>query len=85
MINRLLVSNVNLYLRDNTGASEWVDFSGARFAAAARVDSLGDVVRYDRNGADVLSAEARVQGSPFTIVAETPRSGAMARWTLPSC
>jgi signal transduction histidine kinase len=83
LINRFLVSNVNLYLRNRTGSAAWVDFAGNRVLAPTNVDSVGDVVHYERNGEDMLASEADVPGSPYTVVAETPRAGAMARVSEP--
>src|SRR5689334_16945638 len=76
-INRYLVSNVNLYIRDRAGTGNWVDFSGKVYPPPANVDTAGDVVRYTRGNEVMLSSSADVTGSPFTIVAETPRAGAM--------
>ena len=82
-INRFLVSNVDLYLRDNSGAGPWVDLQGNPFKAPQSADTVGDVIRYDRDGEEVLSAEQRIPGSPFTLVAETPRAAAMQRVRAP--
>jgi signal transduction histidine kinase len=79
LVNRLLVSNVNLFIRDEARSPQWVDLEGKRVEAPASVDSSGGVVRYDRGGAEVLSSSAKVEGAPFSIIAETPRAAAMAK------
>jgi signal transduction histidine kinase len=78
-INKFLVSNVNLYFRDKGPTDQWLDFTGKRIEPPTRVDSSGGIVRYMRGGEEILSWTAPVEGSPFAIVAETPRSGAMAK------
>jgi signal transduction histidine kinase len=82
-INRFLVSNVNLYLRNNSGAGQWVDLQGNPFSAPQAADTVGDIVKYERDGAEVLSSERSVPGSPFTVIAETPRAAAMERVRAP--
>ena len=79
VINRYLVSNVNLYLR-NRGASETlVDLAGRHVAPPSSVDTVGEVIHAHRAGAEMLSAAAPVAGTPITIVAEVPRATAMAK------
>jgi signal transduction histidine kinase len=83
VINRFLVSNVSLYIRDRKGTAGWVDFEGNRIPRPSSVDTAGDVVRYNRGTDEMLSSSADVPGSPFTIVAESPRSAAMEKFHGP--
>jgi signal transduction histidine kinase/HAMP domain-containing protein len=76
-INRYLVTNMTLYLRNRSGSSGWVDFSGKRIAAPSRIDTTEGVITYPRGGAVVLSSSVDVPGTPVTMVAETPRETAM--------
>ena len=79
LINRFLVSNVTLYLRNRTGDEAWVDLTGKRVERPTSIDSVDGVVRYKREATEMLSASADVMSIPATVVAEYPRSGAMAR------
>jgi signal transduction histidine kinase len=83
LVNRFLVSNVAIYLRNRTGADPWVDLTGKRIEAPATVDTSDTAVRYRRGDEEMLSAEAEVGGSPLTVVAEVPRAGAMVKFREP--
>jgi signal transduction histidine kinase len=79
VVNRFLVSNVNLFFRNRGGSGSWVDLTGKRVAPPTSVDTVNDVVRYVRDGAERLSSTIDVTGSPVSIVAEVPRAGAMVQ------
>jgi signal transduction histidine kinase len=79
LINRILVSNVSLYLRNRAGDDDWVDFSGKRISRPTTADTVGDLVRYARDRTEMLASSAEVPGAPFMIVGETPRAGAIER------
>ncbi len=83
LINRYLVSNVTLYLRNRTGNDSWVDLRGNRIAPPATADTAEGVVVYDRARQLMLSASADLGGAPITVVAEAPRAGAMAKFQGP--
>jgi signal transduction histidine kinase/HAMP domain-containing protein len=82
-INRFFVSNTNLYLRNRSGGDSWVDLNGRRINAPRSADTTDDVISYDRPEGTVLSATTDVPGAPYTVVAEVPRSGAMAKVRAP--
>jgi signal transduction histidine kinase len=79
VINRFVVSNVNLYFRNRSGSDQWVDLSGKLVERPTEIDTVGDVVHYRRGAREMLSAVADVPGSPISVVAEGPRAGAMAK------
>jgi signal transduction histidine kinase/HAMP domain-containing protein len=79
LINRFLVSNVTLYLRNRSGNEPWVDLTGKRIEPPASVDTVEGVIRYKRGGTEMLSASMDVTSAPATVVAEYPRAGAMAK------
>jgi signal transduction histidine kinase len=82
-VNRFLVSNVALFLRNRNESDPWVDLTGNRVAPPASVDTVNDVVRYERDGVERISSTVAVPGSPISVVAEVPRHGAMAQARAP--
>ena len=82
-VNRYLVSNLTLYLRNRSGNEPWVDLTGKRVSQPAAGDTIDAVVRYDRAGQEMLSASADIGGSPLTVVAEVPRAAAMTKFKAP--
>jgi signal transduction histidine kinase len=83
LVNRFLVSNVSLYVRNRSGTDPWVDLSGRAVSGPADADTIGDVVRYRRGKEQMLSASAVIPGGPLMVVAEVPREGAMTRVSGP--
>jgi signal transduction histidine kinase len=78
-LNRFVLTNTGLLIRNRGASPVWTDLSGNRIAAPAAADTNGDVVVYTRDGADVLSASADVPGSPYVVVAEAPRAAATTK------
>jgi signal transduction histidine kinase len=79
LVNRYLVSNVSLYLRNRSGNDPWVDLTGRHVEVPASIDTVNGVTHYARGGTDMLVASADVPGIPITVVAEGPRAGAMTQ------
>jgi signal transduction histidine kinase/HAMP domain-containing protein len=78
-IDRFFVSNANLLLRNNDDGPVWVTLHGDTVPAAFAADTSHGVVKYARGNELVLSASAPVDGAQYAVVAEVPRTAAMAR------
>ena len=78
-LNRFVVTNTSLMVRPRSQPGSWTDLAGKRIAPPSVADTNEGVVRYQRDGVEVLAASADVSGTPFTIVAEAPVSAATAK------
>lgn len=78
-ITRYIISNATLLLGNRDGTGGWVDLTGKQVARPVGQDSANGVMRYSRDGVDMLSADVDVAGTPVVAIAEVPRSSAIAK------
>jgi signal transduction histidine kinase len=78
-VERILVSNARILVRNRAGSDDFVDLLGHREKRPAVADTDGDVVRYEREAGMVLSASTPVEGAPYDVVVEAERAPALAK------
>ncbi|HEX6747272.1 MAG TPA: ATP-binding protein [Longimicrobium sp.] len=79
MLREFMREDVHLYTR-NADGSLWSVHPGVPVAAPVRRDSAGESLWHERAGGErFLAAEARIEGTPWVMVMESPAAWVVAR------